>query len=153
MPSPAILSEFETCQSDQHALCNELEAIADGLPDAIDREACLHAARAVLNVLSRSRAFEEERLFPTLAQLGPGLTHDTLGETLEHLRFEHLSDACFAEEVYETLMSFGRGAPCLPPSAAGYMLRGFFEGLRRHLTFEKAFVLPLLSQWNGPTRH
>ncbi|SFZ86586.1 Hemerythrin HHE cation binding domain-containing protein [Devosia enhydra] len=153
MPSLAILMEFQTCQSDQLALCDELEAIADGLPDAVDREACLQAARAVLNVLSRSRAFEEDRLFPTLTTLGAAGTRDGLDETLEHLRFEHLSDACFAEEVYEALMSLGRGAPTLPPSAAGYMLRGFFEGLRRHLTFEKAFVLPLLSQWNGPTRH
>lgn len=153
MPQTAILAEFETCQSDQLALCNELEAIADGLPDAIDREACLHAARAVLNVLARSRIFEEERLFPTLATLGTRPSPSPLDETLEHLRFEHLSDACYAEEVYEALMSFGRGAPSLPPSAAGYMLRGFFEGLRRHLTFEKAFVLPLLREWNGPTRH
>jgi hypothetical protein len=149
-----LLQRFESCQSDQLALCDELESIADSLPDGLDRENCLLAARAVLNVLARTRDFEESQLFPALAPASVGEMNDAgVNETLEHLRFEHVSDACFAEEVYEALMAMGRGTSTLPPAAAGYMLRGFFEGLRRHLAFERAFVLPALRRWNVAGRN
>lgn len=144
-----LLSRFEASQRDQLALCDELEAIADSLPEALDRDTCLLAARAVLNVLARTHEFEEGVLYPALSAAASARRLPPLGaETLEQLRFEHVADSCFAEEVYDALMAMGRGLSTLPPAAAGYMLRGFFAGLRRHVAFERSIVLPALRGGN-----
>jgi len=52
----------------------------------------------------------------------------------------------FAEEIQIELMQMTTGQPVLTPEATGYMLRGFFEGLRRHVRHERELVAAL-----GPT--
>ena len=41
------------------------------------------------------------------------------------------------------LRSYGESRPNLAPDAAGFMLRGFFESLRRHVAFERQLLVPL----------
>nr|WP_312891188.1 hypothetical protein [Mesorhizobium silamurunense] len=53
------------------------------------------------------------------------------------LRAEHVEDQCFGDEVAETLVAIGHGDPIEPAEVVGFMLRGFFEGLRRHIAFER----------------
>lgn len=64
---------------------------------------------------------------------------------LERLRFEHYADLCFAEEIHDGLLAFGRGEDLMTADAIGYMLRGFFESVRRHVAFEKEILVPLLA--------
>ena len=126
----------------QLALCNELEAVADSLPRDIDQQRCLTLARAICPTIARAHVLEENILFPALHRRWssvPGLT-----ETVERLRFEHYEDMCFAEEVHDALMSIGRGEPAPSADAIGYMLRGFFEAVRRHIAFESELLVPLL---------
>lgn len=127
--------------AEQEALCDHLEAIADALPDGVDRSACLHLARTIPAIIGRGHALEESVVFPTLEDAS-GL--DGLDDTVERLRFEHFSDDCYAEELSEALIAFGAGRTEVAPATLGYMLRGFFEGLRRHLAFERAVIMPLL---------
>ncbi|WP_158625944.1 hemerythrin domain-containing protein [Arsenicitalea aurantiaca] len=123
------------------ALCDQLERIADRLPDGIDRQECLVLARALGPALYRIQTVEETLAFPVLA--GWQSLEPEMAETLERLRFEHQSDLCYAEEIQDMLRAYGEGRPSPAPDAAGFMLRGFFEGIRRHVAFERQALLPL----------
>lgn len=60
------------------------------------------------------------------------------------LRAEHVEDECFAGEVTEILLAIGHGETVENPEAIGFMLRGLFENLRRHIAFEREHVLPMI---------
>lgn len=121
----------------QLKLCNDLEAIADSLPTGTDRQFCLHLARQIGPVLRDAHAVEEQFLFPGLVERG-----GSGADLVERLRLEHIEDECFGEEVQYELLQLGQGRAALAPEATGYMLRGFFEGMRRHMRHE----LELLSE-------
>lgn len=138
-----IAASLDSAHAQQLLLCDRLEAIADSLPDRVDRQACLHLARAIHPLVAGAHTMEEDLLFPALAARWgkvPGMM-----QTIERLKFEHFEDMGFAEELCDALMAIGQGDARLPPEALGYMLRGFFEGLRRHIAFEQDMLLPLLS--------
>jgi hemerythrin-like domain-containing protein len=124
-------------------LCELLEAIADSLPANIDRQQCLVLARSLAPMMHRTQAYEEQVLFPALL-LWKELTPD-ITPTIERLRLEHQVDASYAEDVEEMLRTYGMQRPALSPDAAGFMLRGFFDALRRHIAFEQQMLLPLLA--------
>lgn len=113
----------------QAKLCNDLEAVADSLPAGTDRQFCLHLARQIGPVLRDAHAAEEQFLFPGILARGGAAA-------VERLRLEHVEDECFGEEVQYELLQLGQGRPVLAPEATGYMLRGFFEGIRRHMHHE-----------------
>ncbi|MBS9721579.1 hemerythrin domain-containing protein [Tianweitania sp. BSSL-BM11] len=145
MPSPSLqlaLSSLGTSHDDMLQLCNQLETIADSLPSNVDRQHCLHVARAVCRTVVDAHRLEEAVLFPALEPLSATLK--TMPATLERLRYEHYEDLCFAEEVADTLLGLGKGENRLSSDAAGYMLRGFFESVRRHIAFERELLTPLL---------
>lgn len=129
---------LETCAGlwrEQRTLCDALEQIADSLPDAIDRKVCLHTARVLPTLMERSHRYEEDVLFVALDR--PALTPFDLRPTLARLKLEHAGDECFAEELSEVLFSYAEGRPTHSAEATGYMLRGFFEALRRHIAIEE----------------
>ncbi len=132
---------------DQLALCTSLEAIADSLPGQIDRSACINAARALGPVITHAHTLEEDVIFPAILLRWPQLSG--LNHTIERLKFEHLEDICFSEELYDALMAYGRGEDRPAPDAFGYMLRGFFESLRRHIAFEQEVIVPLFRLGNS----
>lgn len=125
-------------------LCHRLEEIADHLPDHVDRQDALHVARSLCPTVMSAHDFEESVLFPLLKSR---FTRDAdIREALESLHFEHWEDEMFAEELAEALIGFVSGLEPRNPEALGYMLRGFFGGIRRHIAFEKAQIVPLLKQ-------
>ncbi len=133
------LAELHQVQLD---MCKHLEQIADGLPHAMDSQAFLQLSRTVYPVIKNAHEFEEQRLFPLLEHK---LAHeDRLLQSIERLKFEHWEDESFAEEIGDGLMIYVTGPDRQNPEALSYMLRGFFEGLRRHIAFEAEHVLPLL---------
>ena len=138
MPEIESSTIIETCGSlwrEQRLLCDALEQIADSLPDAVDRKVCLHAARLLPTLMVRAHRYEEDMLFTALDR--PGLTPFNPHATLERLKMEHAGDECFAEELSEVLFSYAEGRPTHSAEATGYMLRGFFEALRRHIAIEE----------------
>lgn len=132
-----VVADFDRMCSEQLELCDELEALADSLP-AADKQSALHIARAMNAILSRAHDFEETRLFPLVSDVAVGDIN--VLETLERLKYEHYQDNCFAEEVREALIEFSSSRKSLSPDALGYMLRGFFVSLRRHISVEKQLV-------------
>lgn len=126
----------------QMSLCDDLETIADGLPGNVNRQLCLHLARAVCPTVAAAHEVEERLLFPAVKTLSATLPD--IETMIERLRWEHFEDMCFAEELHDALLAIGRGEPTMTPEAAGYMLRGFFESVRRHVAFEREMLSPLM---------
>lgn len=140
-PDPATVHQVALDHQALLLLCDLLESIADRLPHDLDRAECLILGRALAPMLHRIRQHEEEVLFPAL--LGWGAVLPDIVETIDRLRLEHQVDGCYAEDVEDMLRSYGESRPNLAPDAAGFMLRGFFESLRRHVAFERQLLVPL----------
>lgn len=120
------------------ALCDRLEAIADGLPADASSSECEAAARTVGPLLEGAHRFEETVVFPLCERLSRGSL--AVADALERLAAEHREDASYGEEVAESLMQFGGGRPVLGAETLGFMLRGFFGSLRRHVAFERDYI-------------
>ena len=128
--------------SSQLGLCRQLEEIADDLPYKVDRQKLLVVARSILPTVKTAHRFEEDRIFPQIKVQAEA--KEDLDHSLERLQFEHWEDESFAEEVSNSLLEFVTGDDAPSAVTLGYMLRGFFEGLRRHVAFEVEHILPLL---------
>lgn len=124
----------------QMNLCDSLERIADSLPHRLDRPHCQQIADLICPLIKQAHASEEALMFPHLAA-----EHGDGRQVVERLRLEHIEDECFAEEVEFELQQIATGRPVLAPEATGYMLRGFFEGLRRHVRHERELMAALSS--------
>lgn len=127
----------------QAGLCNALERLADGLPHSIKPNDCLALARGIPAIIRRAHRFEEDVLFPFIRlQCGDD---GVIGKTLDRLQREHWEDESYAGELHLALTDHVENEPADAEKLA-YMLRGFFEGLRRHVAFEREHLIPLLSR-------
>src|SRR5262249_51248090 len=133
-PTGAVsLDWLKKAHDAQLTLCMALEEIADSLPANVNRQKCIYAAKSLIPLINGIHRYEEEALFPMLENLGAG--NRDLASSIARLKFEHVEDECFAEELTDTLTRLGSGDAAVNAEAAGYMLRGFFESLRRHIAF------------------
>lgn len=126
----------------QEGLCTNLEALADDLPDNVDTQNCLVISKRIFAVVHQAHQFEEKELFPMLRQAYSDSAKLPL--TLERLRYEHWEDEAFAGELSECLSDFVSDRSTCNVESLAWMLRGFFEGLRRHIAFEREHILPLI---------
>lgn len=127
-------------------LCDKLEAIADALP-RVDERLCLETAAALERLVAQTHALEESVLFPLLIASG----RPEMNQTVARLRQEHLFDSGTAQEVCETLGDMAGGYQILPVDAVGYLLRAFFEGMRRHVHGELDLLGLVLANRDGKT--
>lgn len=125
-------------------LCSRLETIADSLPNIPNIQECLILCRDIFPIVKNAHDFEERVLFPILHDAKPD--NITLDQNLERLCYEHWEDESFAEEISEVFRSYIDQPQQSEADKLSYMLRGFFEGLRRHIAFETEYLLPLLKQ-------
>ena len=149
-PSPPVLHAskaelshdwWQNAHDEQLQLCTELEEIADSLPAKINRQKCIYAAKALGPLIRGVHHYEDNVLFPAL-EARPSTAPD-LPKTLARLKFEHFEDECFAEELAERLLLLASGRDDINMEATGYMLRGFFESVRRHVAFERDYFTAL----------
>ena len=131
------LSWLHDAHREHLALCQELEEIADSLPSSVNRQKCIFAAKALGPSIREMQHYEETFLYPWLKKASSDPNFDN---TLERLKFEHFEDMCFAEELTDILLKLGAGAS-VNTEAVGYMLRGYFETVRRHIAFERDHLL------------
>lgn len=122
-------------------LCSTLEDIADSLPEQVERLTCLTVASALLPLLHHAHHLEETIIFPAYDAL-PDATK--AAGTTQRLRIEHVEDECFADELTEILFKIGREGEVANAEMFGFMLRGFFEGTRRHIAFESEHIAPIV---------
>ena len=139
-----LVQAMEQHCHEQLALCKSLEDIADSLPDDVDIQKCLNTARSLYPAVKSAHDFEENELFPVLGELRK--QDEALKSSLERLRYEHWEDESFSQELTEVLMDWAKGENARNAEATGYMLRGFFEGIRRHIAFEGEHIIPKIRQ-------
>ncbi|MFZ1815135.1 MAG: hemerythrin domain-containing protein [Rhizobiaceae bacterium] len=144
MDSDGLEARVRAVHANKLKLCADLEAIADSLPDDVDPKMCLAMARALPQILARAHSLENDELFPFLLMLRPG--DKNLAASLERLRYEHWEDESYSEEVSSELLDCAMCTSRRTADATGYLLRGFFEGLRRHIAFEQEHILPMISE-------
>lgn len=114
-------------------ICNLLEGIADGLPNDVPRTQCQMLASSVVEQVRATHAIEDRVLMPLL------LASDNAGlrTAADRLRQEHEFDDQAAMEVEEALNDLLLGRSIMSPDATGYLLRSFFESVRRHVHAEQ----------------
>lgn len=124
----------------QLELCDALEYIADGLPDSIDRRLVREVIAILAHGLEAHFRAEEQLLFPLLRRRGSG--DPSLVAALDQLAMEHVRDEDISSELLEELTFVAEQGRARNADMLGYMLRGFFEGQRRHIAWENAVVVP-----------
>lgn len=134
---------LKTIHGEQLDLCRELEEIADSLPGEVNRQKCIYAAKALGPLTMGAHRFEEDILFPWVERNAKA--SQDLASTLERLKYEHFEDECFIEELIDALLRLGAADATLNAEATGYMLRGFFVSMRRHIAFEQDHLLAMVS--------
>lgn len=144
--SPAArIAVMRRAHGEKLKVCGALEEIADALPDNVDRLMCVSVASTLLPMLRNIHRYEEEVIFPAYV----AATADM--QCVERLKAEHVEDECFADELTEALMTIGHGAAVANPEALGFMLRGFFETIRRHVAFERDHILAAIAGASEPS--
>jgi iron-sulfur cluster repair protein YtfE (RIC family) len=126
----------------QARVCDELEDLADRLPDSVDSQSCLRTAQQLLPVVKTAHDFEDNILFPLLEAQTHYMVE--MRSTIERLRFEHWGDQEFAEDVRHALREFVRQREKANIDSLAWMLRGFFESMRRHIAFDREYLLPIV---------
>ncbi|PPJ44925.1 hemerythrin domain-containing protein [Rhizobium sp. KAs_5_22] len=135
------LNTLKQNHEDLLGLCRSLEELADSLPFAINEKQCREVSDTVLPLLARTQEFEEQLLFPDLDRSAGSCFTAMM---IERLKNEHRCDRLAAEEISLTLKAMLRGHCGLTFETIGYMLRGFFECVRRHVAAEKAMIDQLI---------
>ena len=136
-----VLPQFNKTRAAQLDLCTQLENIADSLGGQVDRHQCAVMASQIQKTMNEVHGFEKTILFPVLSQaINAENAFDderlALSGFLAQLKDEHEEDVCLTGEVVEALGQFAKDPDKVSHDAIGYLLRGFFVGIRRHLAFE-----------------
>ena len=127
----------------QLELCKRLEQLADTLPDKFDKQECLSISWQIYPIVREAHKYEEEVLFPILS--GKQTNPSSVDKSLERLKFEHWEDESSAEDISLSLRQMVSEPASANVEKVAYMLRGFFEGLRRHIAFETDHLLPMMN--------
>ncbi len=135
------ISTFEVDHILKLGLCDVLESIADALPRTADASLATVAVRILRNALPEHVALEENHLFPMLRRRNAG--DQSCQKVLLQLEHEHDADEAFAYEIADELDQIAGAQAPKNAEMLGYMLRGFFVSMRRHISWENATVLPL----------
>ena len=133
-PVAMIIAE----RDEQREICEHLERLADDLIGPIDRNAC----GILLNRLNNDFQLyqrDEEALFDVLS------THEQpdayIVKCVELAKLDHKIYESYLFELSEPLTDMAEGRRLGNADAVGYMLRCFFESIRRHMSWEDAVLL------------
>ena len=140
--SSDLRAKFVEYQDLQLAMCLKLEAIADSLPNIFDKDLWLKSSQSISPVLEKAHSFEELELYPALLrQKGAELR---FADVLKRLESEHHNDEDYAENVAHAIGNYVKHNDHNKAESLSWMLRGFFESIRRHIAFEREHILPFL---------
>jgi hemerythrin-like domain-containing protein len=145
IPGPGASTDSLLAVDYDHALklqfCSLLEEIADLLPGRVDHSAANRAIKVLETGFKPHVELEEQVLFPLLRRRLPD--DSLLMHVCTQLEKEHGRDTDFAHEIAEALHPLSKDSDAANPEMLGYMLRGFFEGQRRHIEWENKVILSL----------
>lgn len=124
----------------QRELCDLLELIADGLPHTFDRARAAVVVSMLGGAIPSHTRLEEQALFPILLKRLP--SGHPVAAAIGCLTQDHEHEHASLIELTEALGVAIAGTDAVNMEALGYLLRGQFEALRRHLDFEDQVVMP-----------
>ena len=134
---PFVLLDYD--HSAQRAMADLLEDIADSLPDEVNRAAAALAASLLRSLHARHAEIEDKAVFPLLESRCEA---ETTRRAIAIARREHDDAEGRAIELAEALDALSARGVCDNAESLGFMLRAFFDGLRRHLDWVDAAILP-----------
>ena len=134
---PFVLLDYD--HKAQRALADLLERIADSLPDEVSRADAALAARELETRHKRHAEIEDKCVFPLLETRCDG---EVTRRAIAIARREHHDAEGRAIELSEALDALSQTGRALNAEGLGFMLRAFFDGLRRHLDWVDAAILP-----------
>ena len=124
----------------QRALADLLESVADSLPDAVNQASAALAASLLRDSVVRRSTLEEAALFPLIEAQVPD--DSPIHRAVVLARREQRDCAGRAIELAEELDLLAARGRSRNPDALGFMLRAYFDGLRRHLDWIDVAILP-----------
>lgn len=138
LPASEVLARLH---AEKLVVCDELEEMADSLPQGFDPGRCVAMSLRLEPLVRSVHAYEERVLFPAYVKASGGTAQAR--ELVARLKSEHIEDTEFAAELSENLRRIGEGSAPLNVEALGYMLRGFFASVRRHIAYEREAMMSL----------
>ncbi|MGE0846338.1 MAG: hemerythrin domain-containing protein [Flavobacteriaceae bacterium] len=138
---PDAIKEMRRLHWLKLAICTELEALADGLPERLSPAHCAALQRRVCRELKEAHRFEEDVVFPLI--LDRARQPETAAANVRRLRMQHIEDEGHADEIAEHLRALATDPHSLDAETLGYALRGFFACVRRHIAFEEECIRSL----------
>ena len=141
-----LLADLEACLAEQDSICRSLEELADSLPERLDTLGAVLLVGRLRALLRRAHQLEESRVFPILASAPVTLRGD-LRPILNRLRAEHTENEDYVADLEDTLAGYWtRPVARTDAERLGYLLRGLFISLRRHVAQDRDWVRPLLRE-------
>lgn len=138
-----LAEEFLAKIEMQLAACDDLESVSDELPQS-NTHALLLASERLCPLLSQSHCFEEARIHPLVVEARPELR-----QVLARLRDEHIEDQDQAGLLLDNVRMFVTGTGGANATEVGYVARGLFTSLRRHLAFDQQIIEPIVRGFVG----
>lgn len=139
-----VLRHFAEDGTRVNDLCDLLEVIADDLP-RITQPVWREALRLIATLLPNHLDDMIGVLIPLLIKRQS--TDPTCSRMLQRLQFEFQEGYLRVSELSDLLTDASVSKPSgLSPDAVGYALRGFFETLRRQMSWEQEVLLPLATR-------
>ncbi len=132
-----MLQELEDDHQIQRALCRDLEAIADALPDPPSH----HQVRRIVERIGRVSTEHHGHAAALLRALPePYCPSESALAALDTM---HAIDAIHGEDLITALWNYAEGDPARHMGELSYMLRCYFDGCRRAMAFKEALVDPV----------
>ncbi|MFN7010234.1 MAG: hemerythrin domain-containing protein [Allorhizobium sp.] len=138
----AAIAALERSHAQLLDLCLTLEEIAGTIPFDLDPGACNMVAGSIGPLLKQAHRLEEQLLFPNFDRNAGSCFAAMM---IERLKAEHRCDRLACEEMVRTLETLAQERCPLTPETVRYMLLGFLEGLRRHVSSERLMLETLLA--------
>lgn len=145
---PALVRLYLNHLGALEGLCKDLESIADGLPGPLKVKTSLLIAASIIPIVRSAHRFEEDHIYPVLVDVICNGTR--MQDEILRLKSEHWIDEDLGEEICSALIEFATHQNPAKAEPLSWMLRGFFESMRRHVAFEHAVILPRVLKKLGP---
>jgi hypothetical protein len=131
----------------QHDVCKSLLAMADVLPQTLDREAVLFLSKIASSTWSAHVVFQGEVIMPLIKQRHEG--HSEFYDRFIPLSRQHIEISGANDELVDCLEMAARGE-AIDRGMLGYVIRYAAERRREHVEWEQTLLGPMLPKTLTP---
>lgn len=136
-----VLGWLDNVHERQLGLCVLLEEIADALPAPVGESRASSAIPLLRTIIPRHIAIQERLLFPLLRRRAR--VDDDVETLIRQVSADNAADELLAHDTADQIEAAIKTKRPDNPDMLAYMLRGLFEGRRRHIAWEASVLIPL----------